>query len=496
MDMDLPHERNSDRDDRSKLDCPGRRSVAVGTMAVVVAVALLFVGAVGAGTVAAQDDGTPDLPAAYYGDVTVNGDPAPDGTVITAEIDGEERGSIEVTTAGEYGGPDAFDEKLEVEGPGGEVTFVVNGVEAEETVTWESGDVREVDLTFEGVPDDGGSEDGSDSNDDGGSSSGGGGGTTDGSGEESASGGGGGGGGGGGIAPADDTETEAENAEPDVEVVHEENTEIEANAETPQAEFSEESTVERLEFETESVSGSASVQEFDSEPDDTGDSPGEAVTVSEISVPEEVEDQPATVRMSVATERLASMDVDAGELRINRFSDGEWQQLETSVVEETNEEVVVSAETPGFSYFALSAVSEPSAALAVDPASASVGEEITLDATDSENEHGEITSYEWAVDGESLDGETATVSLSEAGEYEVELTVENDAGETDTATRTVTVESDSEPSDSGSNTADGSSDSDSGPTDEPAELPGFGAGVALVALLAAAFVAVRRADGN
>ena len=112
---------------------------------------------------------------------------------------------------------------------------MVNGVEAEETVTWESGDVREVDLTFEGVPDDGGSEDGSDSNDDGGSSSGGGGGTTDGGGEESASGGGGGGGGGGGIAPADDTETEAENAEPDVEVVHEENTEIEANAETPQA---------------------------------------------------------------------------------------------------------------------------------------------------------------------------------------------------------------------------------------------------------------------
>jgi PGF-pre-PGF domain-containing protein/PGF-CTERM protein len=471
------------------------RSRSIYAICIAAAVALALLSAGGAGIAAGQDD-TPDLPAAYYGDVTVNGDPAPEGTEITAEIDGEARGSIEVTTAGEYGGPDAFDEKLEVEGESGdEVTFVVDGVEAEETVTWESGDVREVGLTFEGVPD-GGDSDGGDGGDDSGSSGGGGGGSaTDGE-EEEATSGGGGGGGGGGVAPADETETDGEPAEPDVEVLHEESTEIDAEAETPQAEFSEESTVERLEFETdsESVSGSASVQELDSEPDDTGDSPGEAVAVSEISVPEEVEDQPATVRMSVATERLASMDADPSELRINRFSDGEWQQLETEVVEQTDAELIVAAQTPGFSYFALSAVSEPSAAIAIGADSPSAGEDITLDATGSENEHGEIASYEWAVDGDSFDGETATVAFSEAGEYEIELTIENDAGETDTVTRTVTVESDSESSGSGSNTADGASDSDSEPIDEPAELPGFGAGIALVALLAAAFVAVRRAD--
>ncbi len=126
--------------------------LAVAAVAVFVAVALLG-GA--AGIAAGQDDAR--LPAAYYGDVTVNGEDAEPGTEITAMVNGVESGSITVEEAGEYGGPDAGDDKLAVQGDhidsDDEVSFEVgiDGTEAEETVDWQSGDIQEVDLTFEDV---------------------------------------------------------------------------------------------------------------------------------------------------------------------------------------------------------------------------------------------------------------------------------------------------------------------------------------------------------
>ncbi len=100
----------------------------------------------------AQEDIPPE-PATYYGEVTLSGEPAPVGTTISAEIDGEERGSITVEERGQYGESGLGGDKLFVPGEsddeGKEVSFFAEGMELEsdpETVEWESG-TKNVDLT-------------------------------------------------------------------------------------------------------------------------------------------------------------------------------------------------------------------------------------------------------------------------------------------------------------------------------------------------------------
>ncbi|WP_180371642.1 Ig-like domain-containing protein, partial [Neomoorella thermoacetica] len=99
----------------------------------------------------------PVLPAAYYGTVTLNGQPAPIGTIIVARIGGEVRGQITVENVGEYGGPgDPLALKLKVNGTmedeGKPVTFEVAGIQASETVAFKVGDVKQVNLTATGTP--------------------------------------------------------------------------------------------------------------------------------------------------------------------------------------------------------------------------------------------------------------------------------------------------------------------------------------------------------
>ncbi len=105
-------------------------------------------------------DGPSDVPAAYYGTAEIDGEPLPEGIDIRAEvvIDGEWTSvdALAVDADGSFGGPGAFDEKLRVPSPGeGEVRFVATAEDgseaiAEETVAWESGDVREVTFSFNG----------------------------------------------------------------------------------------------------------------------------------------------------------------------------------------------------------------------------------------------------------------------------------------------------------------------------------------------------------
>jgi len=316
--------------------------------------------------------------------------------------------------------------------------------------------------------------------------------------EDTTDGGGGGGGGGGGIgiAPPEETPT------PDVGVIAEETvTPSVTEPGSATVAFSEESGVESVAFESEDVSGSVTARTLETEPDSTGPSPGASAAVTQINVPEGAEDTPATVRMRASRDRIDELDADPADLRVNRFNEdaGEWQGLPSEVVEQNDEVVVLEAETPGFSYFSVSAVGEPEAVIDV-PEEIGAGTEITLDGSGSTTEYGEIVAYEWSVNGDSLDGETVTTALDSAGEYEIELTVENDAEETDTVTQTVTV-SEAEAGDGdGDGATDGEDSGDDGesttgdgdePTDEPAELPGFGVGIALIALLAAALVARR-----
>ena len=102
-----------------------------------------------AGSVAFAQE-PPILPHAFYGSVQVySADDmsdirdAPVDTVVTAEVGGEVKGSLTVTTAGQYGGPAGGDPKLIVQDTipsGAEITFYVDGYLAEEVRVKEEGE--------------------------------------------------------------------------------------------------------------------------------------------------------------------------------------------------------------------------------------------------------------------------------------------------------------------------------------------------------------------
>jgi len=64
---------------------------------------------------------------------------------------------------------------------------------------------------------------------------------------------------------------------------------------------------------------------------------------------------------------------------------------------------------------------------------------VTLDASPSTDSDGSIVSYQWSVNGQILSGKTVTVTLENAGNYPVTLTVTDDKGATSTVTYAITV---------------------------------------------------------
>ena len=252
-----------------------------------------------------------------------------------------------------------------------------------------------------------------------------------------APGGGGGGAPGGGADDTEDFQPPEPPADVNLEADETANLVIDDETDTTTATFSEDNAVESITFGFR-ASGSVNARTLSQEPDATGPAPGSSAAVSQITVSSAYRNSDATVRKRVTRDRLSEIGADAEDLTAFRFADGEWQTLDTEVADENDQRVVVEFQTPGFSYFAVSATGEPTAAIDA-PSEIEAGDEVTLDASGSETEYGEIVSYDWSVDGESLSGETATATLDEAGDVSVELTVENDAGETDTASATITV---------------------------------------------------------
>ncbi len=91
----------------------------------------------------AQAQEIPPLPASYWGTVKIYNRAkeidAPPGTVITAWVEGVERGRIVTTKPGKYGGP-APDLNLYVQGDiaqGAQVVFYVNGVKADQIASFQ-----------------------------------------------------------------------------------------------------------------------------------------------------------------------------------------------------------------------------------------------------------------------------------------------------------------------------------------------------------------------
>jgi len=104
-------------------------------------------------------DGVPPLPHAFYGSVTIDDEPAPVGTVISASGEGVETGTLQnpvtTTVAGSYG----IDSKMLLvqAQEGATVTFYVNGISTGQTIAWESGVTTRVNLSVTaGTPPGGG----------------------------------------------------------------------------------------------------------------------------------------------------------------------------------------------------------------------------------------------------------------------------------------------------------------------------------------------------
>ncbi|MBA7502656.1 hypothetical protein ES706_01249 [subsurface metagenome] len=102
----------------------------------------------------------PSIPHAFYGGLNVYGPEHPSaievprGTIVQAIVNEDVCGSITTTEAGKYGGPEALDPKLVVQGDIGDGTtiyFYVNGVKADQTWQFTSGDVTELNLTVNDV---------------------------------------------------------------------------------------------------------------------------------------------------------------------------------------------------------------------------------------------------------------------------------------------------------------------------------------------------------
>jgi hypothetical protein len=103
----------------------------------------------------------PSLPHAFYGAVKVNGSLALVGTTVEARGEGVQTGvqnnPVVTTVEGQYGSSNPLEPKLIVQGNVAEgtiLTFYVNGVRADQTAEWHSGEVTQLDVTatVEGPP--------------------------------------------------------------------------------------------------------------------------------------------------------------------------------------------------------------------------------------------------------------------------------------------------------------------------------------------------------
>ena len=80
----------------------------------------------------------------FLGSAIINGNPAPEGTVVAALIDGVTVSTVEVNASGRYG-------NLQVSTAGAAVTFTIGGLPAAETATSEVGGLGFLNLTATGA---------------------------------------------------------------------------------------------------------------------------------------------------------------------------------------------------------------------------------------------------------------------------------------------------------------------------------------------------------
>lgn len=161
--------------------------------------------------------------------------------------------------------------------------------------------------------------------------------------------------------------------------------------------------------------------------------PGQFVAAVDITVADSLTETPSTLKFAIARDRLDDLGVSPGDLTVYRRHDGEWRALETRVVDRGSDTIVVEADTPGFSRFAVMA-------------------------------------------GSGASQETSTATSDSSAPTETPTSDSTETTETPEAVDDTPVETDGQS------------------TVTETETPGFGVGVALVALVAALLVGLRRRD--
>lgn len=119
-------------------------------------------------------------------------------------------------------------------------------------------------------------------------------------------------------------------------------------------------SVRELSFENEGVAGSGTVDVRESEdvPDSVSRPAGQVRSAVEITVPDDVQDEPATIRVAVSADDI---ETSPDQVVIERYdADADtWTELETTAVVTEGEELEFEAETPGFSLFAVTETEAP-----------------------------------------------------------------------------------------------------------------------------------------
>ena len=163
---------------------------------------------------------------------------------------------------------------------------------------------------------------------------------------------------------------------------------VDSDAGQTVATFETTSAVASVALDTTAAVEEVTVSEIDPAAADIEASPGTSLALQDISVPQDVEDTSATIEFQISNDDLESADASAENLRVFRRSGGTWNSLPTQVVDETDSGVVLEAETPGFSLFAVSSVESPQASIELDPTPANVGEQIDLSGAESTDPDG------------------------------------------------------------------------------------------------------------
>ena len=106
---------------------------------------LLALCLVAGGVVPSYADAPPEIPHYFSGSISYDGDPVEEGTLVKAFVDDVQAANTTVDDQSRYA--------LEVPGTAGaEVTFEVGGVPANQTATWQSGKVQQLNLTIDEPP--------------------------------------------------------------------------------------------------------------------------------------------------------------------------------------------------------------------------------------------------------------------------------------------------------------------------------------------------------